>query len=67
MDRLKSVSLTVIGFVIATAALGLFASVGLAVLGAMFTFGALVATAAGIAAFLAPKPAEGSQPAEAAT
>lgn len=48
MTRLKTIALTTLGFIVALAALGLFASVGLVVLGAL----ALLGLVAGIAAWL---------------
>jgi len=53
MDRIKSIALTTLGMIIALAALGVFAYIGLAVIGAVFVLCAVVAIAAAITGFVA--------------
>lgn len=49
MNRIKSIALTVLGVAIALAGLGFFASIGLAIIGALFVVGACGLLAAGFA------------------
>lgn len=55
MTRLKSAALTVFAFILGLAALGFFASFGLALVGALALMAGLGALAAGIAALTGPK------------
>ena len=55
MNRVKSALSAALGLVVAIAAFGFFASVGLALIGVMATVGAIGAIAIGISAFLGPK------------
>lgn len=55
MNKMKSAALTAFGTIIAVAALGFFASIGLAMIGGLFTIGALVALAGWISTFFAPR------------
>jgi len=58
MDRIKSIALTALGIVIALAGFGLFASIGLAVIGALFVLGACGAIAAYVATFFSNRSVE---------
>lgn len=58
MDRIKSFAITTLGVVIALAGLGLFASVGLAVVGTLVILGAVTAFTASIAAVFAKRATE---------
>ena len=55
MDRIKSIALTTLGIIVALASLGLLASVGLAVIGALFILGVCGALVAGIASIFAER------------
>ena len=52
MHRVKSTVLTAVGMMIALAGLGFFASLGLAIVGALALLGVIGAAAAGIAGLL---------------
>ena len=43
MDRIKSIALTTFGIIVALAGLGLFASIGLAMMGALVVLGTVAA------------------------
>ncbi|MEM6891120.1 MAG: hypothetical protein AAF636_23750 [Pseudomonadota bacterium] len=58
MDRIKSIALAALGIVIALAGLGLFASIGLAIIGTFFVMGACGAIAACATSFFAGRDAK---------
>lgn len=58
MDRIISIALTALGIIIALAGFGLFASIGLAVIGAFFVLGACGAIAACVASFFGRREVE---------
>ena len=58
MDRIKSIAITTLGIVIALAGLGLFASIGLAVIGVLLVLGICGLLAAGTASFFAKSDVE---------
>ncbi len=55
MNRIKSALAAILGTIIALAAFGLFASVGLALIGGLFTIGAVAALIIGVQSLFARK------------
>ncbi len=55
MNRIKTTALTVVAMIVALAAIGFFASIGLALVGAFLTIGAVVALAAWVSSLFASK------------
>ncbi len=55
MNRIKSTALTILGIIAALTAFGFFASVGLAVIGALVVLGVVATVAAGIASLFAKR------------